>query len=155
MSWQRTETGTPQMPPLRITRRRIPGLAVAACLTPLSMLASCSKAAPWHALNVSGSAPPLQFSMTRASDGKLVTSADYRGQVVMLYFGYTFCPDVCPTTLANLSRILGQLGPDAQQVRVLFVTVDPNRDTLAVLKAYVKNFAPQVDGLRGTPDQLA
>ncbi|TAL73266.1 MAG: SCO family protein, partial [Burkholderiaceae bacterium] len=67
------------------------------------MLASCSKAAPWHALNVSGSAPPLQFSMTRASDGKLVTSADYRGQVVMLYFGYTFCPDVCPTTLANLS----------------------------------------------------
>ncbi|MGH8822292.1 MAG: SCO family protein, partial [Rhodoferax sp.] len=73
----------------------------------------------------------------------------------LLYFGYTFCPDVCPATLANLAQILGQLGPDARQVRVLFVTVDPNRDTLAVLAAYVKNFAPQIDGLRGTPDQLA
>lgn len=156
MSWQRTESGTPQALAFRITRRRIPGLVAAACLTPLSLLlASCSKAAPWHSLDVSGSAPPLQFSMTRASDGKLVTNADYHGQVVMLYFGYTFCPDVCPTTLTNLSQILGQLGPDAQQVRVLFVTVDPNRDTLAVLKAYVQNFAPQVDGLRGTPDQLA
>ena len=106
-------------------------------------------------MDVSGSAPALQFTMTRASDGKLVTDADYRGQVVFLYFGYTFCPDVCPTTLVNLAQILGHLGPDAQQVRVLFVTVDPQRDTLAVLAAYVKNFAAQIDGLRGTPDQLA
>lgn len=156
MSCRRTEDGSPQTLPFLITRRRIPGLVAAACLTPLNMLlAGCSKAAPWHSLDVSGSAPPLQFRMTRASDGKLVTEADYRGQVVMLYFGYTFCPDVCPTTLANLSQILGQLGPDAKQVRVLFVTVDPNRDTQAVLKAYVANFAPQIDGLRGTPDQLA
>lgn len=156
MSWRCTESGTPPAQPWRITRRRVPGLVAAACLTPLSMLlAGCSKEAPWHSLDVSGSAPPLQFTMTRASDGKLVTNADYRGQVVMLYFGYTFCPDVCPTTLANLSQVLSQLGPEAQQVRVLFVTVDPNRDTLAVLKDYVANFASQVDGLRGTPDQLA
>ncbi len=93
--------------------------------------------------------------MTRASDGKPVTETDYRGQVVMLYFGYTFCPDVCPTTLSNVSRILDRLGSRAPQVRVLFVTVDPNRDTLPVLAAYVKNFAPQIEGLRGAPDQLA
>ena len=73
----------------------------------------------------------------------------------MLYFGYTFCPDVCPATLANVSRILDRLGPEARQVRVLFVTVDPNRDTLPALADYVRNFAPQIEGLRGAPDQLA
>ncbi len=72
----------------------------------------------------------------------------------MLYFGYTFCPDICPTTLANVAEILNQLGPEAEHVRVLFVTVDPDRDTAPVLAAYVKNFAPQIEGLRGTPDQL-
>ena len=94
--------------------------------------------------------------MTRASDGREVTAADYRGQVVMLYFGYTFCPDVCPTTLANIAAVFDRLGPQAaQHVRVLFVTVDPERDTEPALAAYVKNFAPQIEGLRGTPDQLA
>ena len=93
--------------------------------------------------------------MTRASDGKRVTAEDYHGQVVMLYFGYTYCPDVCPTTLSNLADVLKRLGPDAQHVRVLFVTVDPNRDTPSVLAEYVKNFAPQIEGLRGSPDQLA
>ncbi len=93
--------------------------------------------------------------MIRASDGKEVTEADYRRRIVLLYFGYTFCPDACPTTLSNIAEILTRLGPQAQHIRVLFVTVDPNRDTPAVLAAYVKNFAPQIDGLRGTPDQLA
>ena len=93
--------------------------------------------------------------MIRASDGKQVTQTDYRGRVVLLYFGYTFCPDVCPTTLSNIAEILTRLGPRAQHIRVLFVTVDPNRDTPAVLAAYVRNFGSQVEGLRGTPDQLA
>jgi protein SCO1/2 len=92
--------------------------------------------------------------MTRASDAKPVTEADYRGQVVLLYFGYTFCPDVCPATLSNLAEALSRIGPDARHIRVLFVTVDPNRDTAAVLASYVKNFAPQIEGLRGTADQL-
>jgi protein SCO1 len=105
--------------------------------------------------NVSGSWPSLKFALTRASDGKEVTEADYRGRIVMLYFGYTYCPDICPTTLANMTKILKRLGPEAQHVRVLFVTVDPNRDTLPVLAAYVKNFAPQIEGLRGTPQELA
>ena len=134
-------------------RRRLAGL-FGACLS-LALLAGCGDGAKWHAIDVSGSLPPLSFTMTRAEDGKPVTQHDYRGQIVLLYFGYTFCPDVCPTTLSNIAEILARLGPDAQQLRVLFVTVDPNRDTAAVLAAYVRNFAPQAEGLRGTPDQLA
>ena len=121
----------------------------------LMLLAGCGDSAKWHSIDVSGSLPPLAFTMTRAGDGKQVTEANYRGQVVLLYFGYTFCPDVCPTTLSNLAEALTRIGPGAQHVRVLFVTVDPNRDTAPVLAAYVKNFAPQIDALRGTADQLA
>lgn len=98
--------------------------------------------------------PVLDFSMTRAGDGADVTAADYRGKVVVLYFGYTNCPDVCPATLANLSEALQKVGPAANDVRVLFVSVDPKRDTKQVLKDYVHAFAPQIDGLSGTNDQL-
>jgi protein SCO1/2 len=93
--------------------------------------------------------------MTRASDGKPVTAADYKGKIVLLYFGYTFCPDVCPTTLSNIADLLARLGTDASRVRVLFVTVDPKRDTLPILASYARNFGSEVEGLRGTPDQLA
>ncbi len=120
-----------------------------------ALLAGCDHDAKWASTVIEGSSPPLEFSMTRASDGKAVTEADYRGKVVMLYFGYTFCPDVCPTTLANVSEILGRVGAEARQIRVLFVTVDPDRDTLPILKDYTKNFAPQIEALRGAPDQLA
>lgn len=109
----------------------------------------------WHNIDVTGSSAPLQLSLTRAGDGKQVSAADYKGDVVLLYFGYTYCPDVCPTTLANLSHVLDRLGPLAQKVRILFVTVDPNRDTLPVLKEYAASFAPQVEGLRGSEDALA
>ena len=104
---------------------------------------------------MSGALPALKFTMTRASDGKTVTAADFKGKIVLLYFGYTFCPDVCPTTLMNVTDMLKHMGKQADDVRLLFVTVDPNRDTLAVLKQYTESFAPQVVGLRGTPDQLA
>jgi protein SCO1 len=120
-----------------------------------ALLAGCDDAAKWHSIDVSHSSPPLDFAMARAPDGREVTQADFRGHIVLLYFGYTYCPDVCPTTLLNVSKILERLGRDAQQVRMLFVTVDPNRDGLALLAAYVKNFAPQIIGLRGTPDQIA
>jgi protein SCO1 len=109
----------------------------------------------WHSTEIGGALPRLDFQMTRASDGRLVGAADYKGKVVLLYFGYTFCPDACPTALLNLSAMLKSLGAQAEDVRVLFVTVDPDRDTLQVMKEYAGSFAPQVDGLRGTPDQLA
>ncbi len=109
----------------------------------------------WNSDDMTGALPALSFTLTRASDGKTVTAADFRGKIVLLYFGYTFCPDVCPTTLLNLVSMLKHMGKAADSVRVLFVTVDPNRDTLTVLKQYTEAFAPQVVGLRGTPDQLA
>lgn len=118
-------------------------------------LAACSKPKRWHGIDITGSLPPLAFTMVRANDGRTVSAADYRGKVVMLYFGYTFCPDICPTTLGNIASILKRLGPKARDVRFLFVTVDPNRDTIPVLKRYVEAFGPGIDGLRGTPDQIA
>ena len=121
----------------------------------LVALAGCGPDKPWHATDISGAMPRLDFVMTRANDGAAVTGKDYRGRVTILYFGYTHCPDVCPTTLANLSDMLRQLGPGADKVRVVFVTVDPNRDTLPILKKYVAAFAPQIDGLRGGDNALA
>ncbi|MGC9954733.1 MAG: SCO family protein [Rhizomicrobium sp.] len=118
-------------------------------------LAGCGREKPWHATDIAGAMPRLEFVMTRANDGAPVTAADYRGRVTILYFGYTNCPDICPTTLANLADMLGRLGRDTDKVRVLFVTVDPNRDTLPVLKKYVAAFAPQIDGLSASANALA
>jgi protein SCO1/2 len=105
--------------------------------------------------DITGAMPDLSFHMTRANDGAAVSAEDYRGKVVLLYFGYTHCPDACPTTLANLATVLQKLGARAKDVRVLFVTVDPGRDTLPVLKAYAASFAPEIDGLRGSDDEIA
>jgi len=121
----------------------------------VSGLAGCGDSSQWHETDVTGSLPALDFTMTRASDGKTVTADDLAGKVVLLYFGYTFCPDICPLTLANVSRILRNLGDKAKDVRVLFVTVDPDRDTLPVLKTYAESFGPEVVGLRGNADQIA
>lgn len=116
------------------------------------LLAGCGKAS-YHMTDVSGAMPKLDFHMTRASDGKPVSGADYRGKVVVLYFGYTNCPDVCPATLANLTEMLGKVkSPDVQ---VLFVGVDPARDTAAALKKYTAAFSPQMDGLTGSDNTLA
>lgn len=121
-----------------------------------ALLAACSDEPDnWSGTDITGAMPDLQFTMTRASDGEEVTAADYDGKVKLLYFGYTFCPDICPLTLANISQVLKGLGDQADDVRVLLVTVDPDRDTLDVLKDYTSAFAPQVVGLRGTDDQIA
>ncbi len=117
------------------------------------LLAGCARQLQPDVTDVSGLVAPLEFTLTNQS-GRAVTAADYRGDVVMLYFGYTHCPDACPATLATLADALHMLGPLAARVRVLFVTVDPRRDTLAVLKRYVSDFGPQFVGLRGTTAQL-
>ena len=140
-------------PALLATRRRV--IALTAAALGAALVGGCRSGDDRSAIDISGNSPALEFTLTRASDGKRVTEADYRGRIVMLYFGYTFCPDVCPTTLANVADILKRLGSDAERVRLLFVTVDPDRDTLPVLADYVKNFAPEIDGLRGDPDQIA
>lgn len=105
--------------------------------------------------DISGVMPNLKFTMMRANDGAAVTQESYRGKVTLLYFGYTHCPDVCPATLSNLANALKALGPRAEDVRVLFVSVDPARDNLAALKDYANAFAPQIDGLRGSDNEIA
>ena len=90
-----------------------------------------------------------------AEDGRSVTDEAYRGKWMLVYFGYTFCPDVCPTTLNNIAQALAQLGPDAERLNPLFITVDPKRDTPKVMGDYVKSFDPQIIGLSGTPGQIA
>ena len=91
----------------------------------------------------------------RDSQGATVTDQDLRGQVVLLYFGYTFCPDVCPTELGYTARVLRALGADAERVTPLFITVDPERDTTELLKGYAPLFHPRIRALTGTADELA
>ncbi len=99
--------------------------------------------------------PALSFDMMDATTGKPVTAEDFRGKLVLLYLGYTQCPDVCPLTLQRVAEVLQRLGKDAGDVRLLFVTVDPGRDTLPVLKQYTAAFSPDFVGLRGDADQIA
>ncbi len=122
----------------------------------LWLLAGCSKQQPWHSKDVSGLLPPLQFSLTN-DQGRVVTAADYlhHDRVTLLYFGYTYCPDVCPLTLGRLSAAIGRLDPPARQhLQVLFVSVDPRRDTPARLAQYAHAFGPQFTGLTGTQEAL-
>jgi protein SCO1/2 len=128
-------------------------LALAGALI-FALAGGCRRGGHWHATDVTGTYPPLELTMTRASTGQPVTAADFRGDVVMLYFGYTSCRTVCPLTLGNMARLFKRLGPAVDRVRMLFVTVDPHRDTPAVLATYVRGFGPEVVGLRGDPDQL-
>lgn len=88
-------------------------------------------------------------------DGRAVTEASYRGKWLLVYFGYTFCPDACPTALNAIAGALERLGPLADKIQPLFITVDPERDTAAVVADYVKAFDPRIVGLVGTPAQLA
>lgn len=87
--------------------------------------------------------------------GKPVTDKDFRGKYMLVYFGYTFCPDVCPTTLNAVADAMDKLGPAAANVQPLFITVDPKRDTPAVVKQYAAAFGPKLEGLTGTADQIA
>jgi len=129
-------------------------LAHCAFLVVAFLVVACSPA-PGPITDIAGAMPPLEFAMMRATDATEVSAANYRGKVVILYFGYTNCPDICPETLADLTTVLQRLGPRARDIRVLFVTVDPDRDSLASLKTYTAAFAPQIDGLHGSPDAIA
>lgn len=87
-------------------------------------------------------------------NGAKVTEKDFAGKPMLLFFGYTYCPDVCPTELQIMSTTLDQLGDQAKDVQPVFVTIDPERDTPAVLKSYLESFGPRWTGLTGTPDQV-
>ena len=135
------------MKPARFARLGLGSLL----LTCVLLLTACQRdiAIPWRLTNISGHMPDLDFALTN-DHCKPVTGADYRGKVTLLYFGYTHCPDVCPLTLAQLHVVMQRLGPLADGARILFVSVDPARDTPAVMHAYVNAFDPRAVGLTGT-----
>jgi protein SCO1/2 len=136
---------------MKITKSRTKLSALLLLLLLSSLLGACqrSEPLPFRLTNISGHMPDLDFKLTNDL-GKAVTGADYRGKVMLLYFGYTHCPDVCPLTMAQLHVVMQRLGPLADDVRILFVSVDPARDTPKVLHAYVNAFDSHAIGLTGT-----
>lgn len=94
------------------------------------------------------------FELT-TQEGRRLSSAELAGTPFALFFGFTHCPDVCPTTMLELSNAIKALGPDADRMRFFFVSVDPERDTPAQLKLYLSNFDPRITGLVGTPEEIA
>ena len=102
---------------------------------------------------IAGSAIGGPFTLTD-QNGKSRSDTDFRGRDVLLYFGYTNCPDVCPTTLAAIADAMSKLGSKARRVTPIFVTIDPARDTQKVLKAYLSSFGPQFVGLTGNADDI-
>lgn len=134
------------------TRRRLLGLAMLAGLSGCDRLPGGADRPAFKAVDITGAEYAQGFSL-QDPDGRTRTLADFKGKVVVVFFGYTQCPDVCPTTMAELADVKRRLGADGAQVVGLFVTVDPERDTPELLKAYVANFGPDIVGLRGTPEQ--
>jgi len=118
----------------------------------LLILTACSPKPEFKNIDITGStAFGKDFSLLDP-DGKVRTLADFKGKVVVMFFGYTQCPDVCPTTLTEMQQVMSILGPQSDKVQVLFVSVDPQRDTAAILKQYVPAFDPRFLGLRPTDD---
>ena len=122
---------------------------IALCCGLLLLVAACDSGRPqFKHTDVTGADYARDFALTD-HHGKQVTLADYRGRVVTVFFGFTQCPDVCPTALAEMRAVVEKLGPDGSKLQVLFITVDPERDTQALLAQYVPAFNPAFVGLYG------
>ncbi|MBK8901280.1 MAG: SCO family protein [Anaerolineaceae bacterium] len=107
----------------------------------------------WHGMVIQSNQPVTNFTLTGPGE-EPVSLIDFRGKVVMLYFGYTFCPDVCPATMVELSDAMEILGSKGEDVQVVMITLDPERDTAEVLQKYVTHFDDSFIGLTGTPEEL-
>lgn len=120
----------------------------------LTALAGCGQDKPkFQSIDLTGADYAKDFRLTD-HHGQVRSLQDFRGKVVVVFFGFTQCPDVCPTALAELTEIRRALGPDGDKVQGIFITVDPERDTPEILKAYMANFDPSFLALRGEPAQL-
>ncbi len=128
---------------------------LAALLAATLATAGCMDSKPsFRSVDITGADYALDFNLPD-QHGKPRSLKDFKGQAVVVFFGFTQCPDVCPTTLAELVQVKKLLGADGARVQGIFVTVDPERDTPEVLKAYMANFDPGFLALRGTPEQTA
>lgn len=121
------------------------GFGVALCVALLLFLSGQCAAADDGAADL-----PARYLLMDAN-GRAVSNEDFPGRLQLISFGYTFCPDVCPTTLAEMAAVLGALGPDAERLQAIFISVDPERDTASMLRSYVSFFDPRIIGLSGSP----
>lgn len=138
---------------LRLVRRIAIGLAAVILIAVVAVIAEQRLADTTR----TGTAPEVKiggpFTLTDHT-GRAVTEQDFRGKAMLIFFGYTYCPDVCPTSLTEISAAMDKLGPLADKVVPILVSVDPERDTPGVLKDYVAHFHPSIVGLTGTPEQI-
>lgn len=144
------------LPPIA-TRRAV----LLAALGTAATLAACDGGLPgsggkpvFKAVDITGAEYARSLSL-QDPDGRTRSLAEFKGKVVVVFFGYTQCPDVCPATMAELAEVKRSLGADGARVQGLFVTIDPERDSAELLKAYTANFGPDILGLRGTPEQTS
>jgi protein SCO1/2 len=137
-------------------RRRFNGAGVALSAALLSgvLLAGCKDPAPsFKSTDITGADYGRSLTLTNVSTGQPTSLKDFRGKLVLVFFGFTHCPDVCPTTLLKAAQVKKELGPEGDKLQVLFVTVDPERDTTEALAKYVPAFDPSFIGLRGDPTE--
>lgn len=139
---------------LDLNRRRA---VLAAGTTAVLALAGCDRLTPapkasFQGVDITGADYAKKLSLADP-DGQVRSLDEWKGKVVVVFFGYTQCPDVCPTTLAELAEVKRSLGPDGDKVEGVFVSIDPERDTPALLKQYIGNFGPGFVALRGTPEE--
>ena len=138
------------------SRRHLLGALVTGALGGCVLLGGCDGAGSskpaFKGIDITGAEYARQLSMTDG-DGQVRNLTEFKGKVVLVFFGYTQCPDVCPTTMAELSEVKRNLGADGARVQGIFVSLDPDRDTGPLLKSYVENFGPDIIGLRGTAEQ--
>jgi len=125
------------------------------CILGLLTLTACSEPDyKWSLYDISGHLPDLEFSLKGAGN-QTVTQASLKNKTVLVFFGYASCPDICPTTMAQLTEVMTKLGAEAQDVRILFISVDPHRDTPDMLQAYVNAFNKNAVGLTGSENEVA
>ena len=125
------------------------------CMLSLLTLTACSEPDyKWSLYDVSGHLPDLEFSL-KGVGNQTVTQASLKDKTALVFFGYASCPDICPTTMAQLTEVIAKLGDDAKGVRIVFISVDPHRDTPDILQAYVNAFNKNAIGLTGSENEVA
>ena len=143
-----------EMAPVRPFNRRKVLVLSASWFAAGGLLTGCSPQAPtFKSTDITGAAFAQDLKLTDHT-GQVRTMADFRGKAVVVFFGFTQCPDVCPTTMAELAEVRRRLGADGDKVQGVFVTVDPERDTPELLKGYLGSMDPSFVGLTGTPDEI-
>ena len=143
-------SSTPRSP---MDRRHFVQMALVTAAGVPVLMACSPKVTPFKSTDVTGAAFAKDFRL-KDHHGNLRTLVDFKGKIVVTFFGFTQCPDVCPTSMTTMAEVKRLLGDQGEQLQVLFITVDPERDTQALLKEYMANFDPGFIALRPEPDEL-